>query len=320
MKFGSVAALLAVGVSLSGCASVIKGSSQTIAIATPPTSGANCVLTSKEGSWPVVTPGVVKVERSKEDIIIRCTKPGWQDAMDTIPSNFEGWTVGNLLIGGVIGVGIDAATGAINEYPHAYNVAMIPAAGNAPAAAAATAENGSAIAAQTSVAPQPVQAKADEPVRSEAASAENSTRKAVSKNEWPYQTANRETASLETPNDNKGSRQPAPGAPPPMTYSAQPTRLASNGPPHIDTSGVNLQPNYPATAVPLREAGAVLVAVLVRDDGTIKKVDIYKSSGYPDLDNAAANAVLHWKFLPAMQDGQPTSGSTVVQIYFQPPD
>ncbi|GEM_PF-812861 len=242
MKFGSVVVLLAVGVSLSGCASVIKGSSQTIAIATPPTSGASCVLTSKEGNWPVVTPGVVKVERSKEDIVIRCTKPGWQDAMQTIPSNFEGWTVGNLLIGGVIGVGIDAATGAINEYPHAYNVAMIPAAGNAAAAAEAAA------------------------------------------------------------------------APPPRAP------VASNGPPHIDTSGVNQQPNYPATALTYREAGTVLIGVQVRDDGTVKRVGIQKTSGYPDLDNAAVNAVAHWKFVPAMDDGSPTSGETMVQISFQPPD
>jgi hypothetical protein len=42
------------------------------------------------------------------------------------PSNFEGWTVGNLLLGGIIGLGVDAATGAINEYPHAFQIAMTP--------------------------------------------------------------------------------------------------------------------------------------------------------------------------------------------------
>lgn len=316
MKFGSVAALLAVGVSLSGCASVIEGSSESIAIATPPTSGANCVLTSKEGNWPVVTPGVVKVERSKEDIVIRCAKPGWQDATQIIPSNFEGWTVGNLLIGGVIGVGIDAATGAINEYPHTFNVAMIPAAGNAPAAEAATTpDNSPAIVAANPAPPQPVQtasAKPDAPVVA------SSTRppKATPKDKWPYQVANNEPAPREVPKEEP----PAPSAPPPMVFKPQPTQLASNGPPHIDTSGANRQPNYPATAIPLRESGAVLVDVLVADDGTAKRVGIHKTSGYPDLDDAAVNAVRNWKFLPAMQDGQPTSGMTVVQIYFQPPE
>ena len=39
-----------------------------------------------------------------------------------IPSNFEGWTVGNLTFGGVNGLGIDSATGAINKNPYAFQV------------------------------------------------------------------------------------------------------------------------------------------------------------------------------------------------------
>jgi hypothetical protein len=112
---------------LSGCATIIKGSSQSITITSSPVSGANCLLTSKEGSWPVVTPGVVKVDKTKEDILVRCTKDGYQEALATIPSDFQGWTLGNILLGGIIGVGVDAATGAMNEYPHAFNVPMNPA-------------------------------------------------------------------------------------------------------------------------------------------------------------------------------------------------
>jgi hypothetical protein len=136
MKLVSIAALAAAGIALSGCASIIKGTSQSIAIETPPADGATCVLSSKEGSWTVTTPGVAKVSKSKEDIKATCTKPGWQDASATIPSGFEGWTVGNLILGGVIGVGVDAATGAINEYPHAFQVPMQQAPGVAPDAPA----------------------------------------------------------------------------------------------------------------------------------------------------------------------------------------
>jgi len=69
----------------------------------------------------------VTVEKSKEDIQARCTKPGWQDASAVIPSNFQGWTVGNIVFGGLIGLGVDAATGAINEYPNAFQIPMYPA-------------------------------------------------------------------------------------------------------------------------------------------------------------------------------------------------
>ncbi len=111
---------------LSACASIIKGSTAAINVTSPPVTGANCTLSSSQGSWQVTTPASVTVERSKEDIQVRCTKEGYQDATAIIPSNFEGWTVGNLIFGGIIGVGVDAATGAMNDYPNAFQVPMIP--------------------------------------------------------------------------------------------------------------------------------------------------------------------------------------------------
>ncbi|MGF7163072.1 hypothetical protein FHS85_004730 [Rhodoligotrophos appendicifer] len=118
--------LLALGLSVSGCATIVNGTTQSIAIATPPVSGAQCDLSSSEGKWSVVTPGVVTVSRSKSAIDIQCNAPGYQTAVSLIPSNFEGWTAGNLVFGGVIGLGVDAATGAMNQYPGAFQVPMTP--------------------------------------------------------------------------------------------------------------------------------------------------------------------------------------------------
>lgn len=126
MRIYQFAALAALGVAMSGCASIVKGSSQSVAIETPPVTGASCILSSTQGNWTVITPGVAQVQKSKEDIQVHCKKDGYQDAVAMIPSNFAGWTLGNLLLGGVIGVGVDAATGAINEYPHSFQVPMTP--------------------------------------------------------------------------------------------------------------------------------------------------------------------------------------------------
>jgi hypothetical protein len=123
-KLGVIATAIVVGTMMSGCSTIIKGTSQSIAISTPPVTGANCTLTSSQGSWSVSTPGAVTVERSKEDIQARCAKEGYEDAVAMIPSNFEGWTVGNLVFGGLIGVGVDAATGAMNQYPKAFQIPM----------------------------------------------------------------------------------------------------------------------------------------------------------------------------------------------------
>ncbi len=125
-KLVAVVVIVFGALQLSACASIIKGSTAAINVTSPPVTGANCVLSSGQGNWQLTTPASVTVERSKEDIQVRCTKDGYQDATAIIPSNFEGWTVGNLIFGGIIGVGVDAATGAMNDYPNAFQVPMIP--------------------------------------------------------------------------------------------------------------------------------------------------------------------------------------------------
>jgi protein TonB len=89
--------------------------------------------------------------------------------------------------------------------------------------------------------------------------------------------------------------------------------------PHIDASGVNMQPAYPASALPDREAGAVVLAVVVAADGSVEKISPVKSSGFQDLDEAAVASVMNWRFVPATKDGKATEGSTLVQVMFNPP-
>ena len=125
-KLLAIAVTVLAGVQLSACASIIKGSTASIGVTSPPVTGAVCTLSSSQGNWQMTTPGSVTVERSKSDIQITCKKDGYQDAYAIIPSNFEGWTVGNLVFGGIIGVGVDAATGAMNNYPNAFQVPMTP--------------------------------------------------------------------------------------------------------------------------------------------------------------------------------------------------
>jgi hypothetical protein len=43
-----------------------------------------------------------------------------------VAPHFNGATVGNVIAGGIIGIGIDAATGANFNYPTEVNVAMDP--------------------------------------------------------------------------------------------------------------------------------------------------------------------------------------------------
>lgn len=117
------------GIALAGCATMVTGSSEDMAILTPPVS-ATCVLSNPEGSWTVVTPTVAHVTRSVEPLLIRCTKGGYQIARASIPSSVAGWTMGDVVAGGPIGAAVDASTGAINQYPHSFQLPMQPLAAN----------------------------------------------------------------------------------------------------------------------------------------------------------------------------------------------
>ena len=128
MKVIMIAALVAMGAALSGCATVIKGETQTVSVSSPPVEGARCVLFTADRYYgDVLTPGAITIPRSRADISIVCTRRGFQDASATVSSDFNFVTLGNAVIGGLIGVTVDATTGANDSYPHEIAIPMQPA-------------------------------------------------------------------------------------------------------------------------------------------------------------------------------------------------
>jgi protein TonB len=66
----------------------------------------------------------------------------------------------------------------------------------------------------------------------------------------------------------------------------------------------NRPPEYPAEAALNGEQGTVVLMIHVSPEGSTAGVDVLRSSGYALLDRAARDAVLRWRFLPAVKDGQ----------------
>ena len=98
-----------------------------VAIDTPGVSGASCELTSPGiGSQHVVTPATLQLEKSQHNISVICRKQCYQDGIGVIASYTEGMTAGNVLVGGVVGLGVDAATGAMNKYADRTSIVMLP--------------------------------------------------------------------------------------------------------------------------------------------------------------------------------------------------
>jgi hypothetical protein len=119
-----VAAVLAAGAALSGCATIIQGTTQSVSVATAPEQGAQCTLKNSEGTWYVTTPGTTTVHKTKNDMTVDCTKAGFSDGHTVAASHFGGTTAANVIAGGIIGIGIDAASGANYYYDSPINVTL----------------------------------------------------------------------------------------------------------------------------------------------------------------------------------------------------
>ena len=118
---------------LSGCASIVDGSHQVLSVITPNVQKASCTMTNNKGTFYVTTPGTVTVHRSYDPLHVDCTKTGYEDALITVKSSTKGMAFGNILAGGIIGAGVDMATGAAYDYPQQIVVPMRLAGTPAPA-------------------------------------------------------------------------------------------------------------------------------------------------------------------------------------------
>jgi len=120
-------ATLVLATLLSGCATIVKGTDQTVTVTTTP-SGAMCELKRDGQTVAVVnpTPGSANIEKSKDDISVLCGKEGYQGGGGSLSSSFQGMTFGNLLFGGIIGVAVDAGSGAMHKYEKSVHVTLIP--------------------------------------------------------------------------------------------------------------------------------------------------------------------------------------------------
>lgn len=106
---------------------------------------------------------------------------------------------------------------------------------------------------------------------------------------------------------------------PPVDAGAGDVGAAPSGP----VSGVRLAyaeasaPPYPREALRSGHQGTVVLQVLVGVDGRPLEVSVETGSGYRQLDEAARRHVLrHWRFQPAMRDGQAVQAIGLVPIAF----
>lgn len=107
---------------LTGCASVTHGTTQNVKIETlspegKVVDGARCRVSNDRNDAVVRSGQTLPVRRSGENLSIECTQAGLPPARGQAISRVNVGLVGNVMIGGLIGVAIDTGTGAGFNYP-----------------------------------------------------------------------------------------------------------------------------------------------------------------------------------------------------------
>lgn len=110
---------------LSGCATIMHGTTQDIEIRTDP-SNADILV---DGGQHFTSPALVTMKR-KDDHSVEISRQGYQKEKVEIKGDMSLAVVGDILAGGVIGYGIDAATGAQRRLvPEVVDVRLRPSTG-----------------------------------------------------------------------------------------------------------------------------------------------------------------------------------------------
>jgi uncharacterized protein YceK len=129
MRFVLVALVVLAPMGLGGCASVTRGWSEQMQINSQP-EGAE-VRTSL--SQQCVTPCTLTVQR-KDEFSVSFAKPGYQpqtiQVTTRVANTGAAGFAGNILLGGVVGMGVDAASGAtLEHHPNPVLAVLQPVAG-----------------------------------------------------------------------------------------------------------------------------------------------------------------------------------------------
>ncbi len=126
MKKLLLATTVASSLVISGCASIVSDSSYPVALQSTP-AGAAFTVTSKNGTvvHSGTTPATVTLKSgagffSAATYKITMKKAGHEPQVITVDATLDGWYIGNILLGGLIGMLIvDPATGAMWKLPEA---------------------------------------------------------------------------------------------------------------------------------------------------------------------------------------------------------
>jgi hypothetical protein len=100
---------------LSGCASFLHGDMQQVQVTVlckDRVVPAACVAQNAKGVWHFLTPASIEVHKDVTSLQIACKAQFFPEITATVPSQLNLSMAGNLLVGGLVGAGVDIYRGA----------------------------------------------------------------------------------------------------------------------------------------------------------------------------------------------------------------
>jgi hypothetical protein len=120
MKKTIILSSLALTLFTTSCATIVSGSKQNVKFSSNPSTATIFIDEVEVGK----TPFEIRLERKNEHSV-RIKLEGYQTYETRLTKKFNGWYIGNLLFGGIIGLIIDPITGAMyNLSPSEINAEM----------------------------------------------------------------------------------------------------------------------------------------------------------------------------------------------------
>ena len=276
---------------ISDCASLVKGSDQVVTVDTPNCPGAICRLSNNDGTYFINrTPGTVSINKSGSDLTVSCYKGDEASASMSTGSNVENMAWGNILIGGIIGGGVDMATGAAYNYPNFIEHPL-----DCRASRTSNSNQGG------------LKLKTTEDERDEAIK-DLQEQVEFQKNvqEQTIEDLKKEIIELKKqqalkPKESEDIRRDSRITTISKTVNQDKQKDILE--PKLITK--NIVPNYSRNLRSRELEGSVVIQFDITKIGKVKNVSVFKSSGHFELDAIALEAVKQYLYTPTLKDGKP---------------
>ncbi len=109
----------------SACAAIVSDNESTTYIETDPES-ARCELHGQDFKRIVNTPNSIQLPADAAPITVACRAEGYKTTTQPLDTEIDGWIFGNILLGGIVGIIIDAATDSGEIYPPRIMIVLEP--------------------------------------------------------------------------------------------------------------------------------------------------------------------------------------------------